>query len=147
MEEATAELRRLRTKADVAEGRCEEEILAMKETLVAQVEKGRWSDLFTGANARHTSLILVFYSFQQLTGTHFGGVYMTTSVSYSPSFSSSRSLADRCCSLRFLRKNGYGSKSFVYPIISSSLGAFSVVISMFTAPASRSKSCIFLSSS
>ncbi|GAA5918674.1 hypothetical protein JCM6882_004184 [Rhodosporidiobolus microsporus] len=98
-EDATKALRRIRPKADVAEGRCEEEIAAIQLTLQSQVRKGRWLDLFDGAsNRRRTTLILVFYTFQQLTGA----------------------------------QNGYGDKSFLYPIISNAMGCAAVVISMFT---------------
>ncbi|GAA5914320.1 hypothetical protein JCM6882_008160 [Rhodosporidiobolus microsporus] len=110
-EEATKALRRFRPQAEVAEGRCEEEIAAIQLALDTEVEKGSWFDLVnTPGNRRRTGIILVCYTFQQLTGTQFGGVYQVS----------------------FLKQNGYGDKSFLYPIIGSVLGCLSVVVSMVT---------------
>lgn len=65
-EEAVACLQRLRSKADLDEGRCDEEIRLIKETLRDQVHKGPWLDLFQGTNLRRTFLVFAFYFFQQV---------------------------------------------------------------------------------
>lgn len=65
-EEAVACLQRLRNNADLDEGRCDEEIRLIKETLRDQVHKGPWLDLFHGTNLRRTFLVFAFYFFQQV---------------------------------------------------------------------------------
>ncbi|EYB25407.1 hypothetical protein FG05_30439 [Fusarium graminearum] len=65
-EEAVACLQCLRSKADLDEGRCDEEIRLIKETLRDQVHKGLWLDLFQGTNLRRTFLVFAFYFFQQV---------------------------------------------------------------------------------
>lgn len=64
-EDAIASLRRLRTRAEVAEGRCEVEIQDIRDALQSHVHKGSWLDLLRGANLRRTMIVIVYYFFQQ----------------------------------------------------------------------------------
>ncbi|KAM0492553.1 hypothetical protein ACHAP8_009908 [Fusarium lateritium] len=109
-EEAVACLQRLRSKSDFDEGRCDEEIKLIKETLREQVHKGPWSDLFRGTNLRRTMIVFAFYFFQQATGQAFSSTYQTV----------------------FYKQNGYSSyQAFTYPIITSVLGMIAVCPAMY----------------
>jgi hypothetical protein len=59
---------RLRPAADVDQGLCEEEVLAIKAALSTHVHKAPWTAIFQGNNFRRTSIVLVRYTFQQITG-------------------------------------------------------------------------------
>ncbi len=65
-QEAVASLRRLRTKADDSEGRCDAEIQAIKEALQGSMKKAPWTDLIRGNNLRRTMIVVVYYFFQQV---------------------------------------------------------------------------------
>ena len=65
-EEARISLRRLRTKAEADEGRCDAEIQTIKEALQENVHKAPWTDLFRGNNFRRTMIVVVYYFFQQV---------------------------------------------------------------------------------
>ncbi|CAG2018187.1 unnamed protein product [Fusarium graminearum] len=109
-EEAVACLQRLRSKADLDEGRCDEEIRLIKETLRDQVHKGPWLDLFQGTNLRRTFLVFAFYFFQQATGQAFSSTYQTV----------------------FYKQEGYSSyQAFTYPIVTSVLGMIAVCPAMY----------------
>ncbi|EKJ77446.1 hypothetical protein FPSE_02319 [Fusarium pseudograminearum CS3096] len=109
-EEAVACLQRLRSKADLDEGRCDEEIRLIKETLRDQVHKGPWLDLFSGSNLRRTALVFAFYFFQQATGQAFSSTYQTV----------------------FYKQEGYSSyQAFTYPIVTSVLGMIAVCPAMY----------------
>ncbi|KAI1459666.1 putative sugar transporter [Annulohypoxylon moriforme] len=108
-DDAVSALRRLRSKADVAQGNCEAEIQAIKEALQEHVHKAPWVDLVRGNNFRRTMLVLVYYFFQQATGQAFVTTYQTV----------------------FYQQNGYASQSFTFPVISNCLGLFSVIPAMY----------------
>ncbi|RSL59922.1 hypothetical protein CEP54_007014 [Fusarium duplospermum] len=107
--DAVTSLQRLRSKADADEGRCDEEIMAIKEALREQVHKGPWLDLVRGTNLRRTLIVFAFYFFQQTTGQAFASTYQTV----------------------FYKENGYADKAFTYPIITSVLGLLSVIPAMY----------------
>ena len=65
-EDAVVSLRRLRNKDDHDQGRCDEEIRAIKEALSDQVHKAPWRDVFRGTNLRRTLIVIAFYFFQQV---------------------------------------------------------------------------------
>ncbi len=65
-EEAVVSLRRLRTKADAFEGRCDAEVQEIKEALRGNVQKAPWADLIHGNNLRRTMIVVVYYFFQQV---------------------------------------------------------------------------------
>ncbi|OAA76215.1 General substrate transporter [Akanthomyces lecanii RCEF 1005] len=67
-EEAVVSLRRLRTKADAFEGRCDAEVQEIKEALRGNVQKAPWADLIHGNNLRRTMIVVVYYFFQQMGG-------------------------------------------------------------------------------
>ncbi|CAG1965224.1 unnamed protein product [Fusarium graminearum] len=92
------------------EGRCDEEIRLIKETLRDQVHKGPWLDLFHGTNLRRTFLVFAFYFFQQATGQAFSSTYQTV----------------------FYKQEGYSSyQAFTYPIVTSVLGMIAVCPAMY----------------
>ncbi|KAF5009431.1 hypothetical protein FDECE_4363 [Fusarium decemcellulare] len=107
--EAVTSLRRLRSQAETDEGRCDEEIAAIKEALREQVHKGPWLDLFRGTNVRRTMIVIAFYFFQQTTGQAFTSTYQTV----------------------FYKENGYADKAFTYPIVTSVLGCVAVTPAMY----------------
>lgn len=108
-DDAAEALKQIRPREDAASGKCEAEILSIKEGLASHVEKGKWSDLVKGSNLRRTTLVLVFYTFQQITGQAFFSTYQTV----------------------FYRQNGFADKAFLYPIISTVLAAISVLFGMY----------------
>lgn len=65
-EEAISSLRRLRPKSDSEDGSCESEISAIREALREQLHKAPWADLVKGSNLRRTTLVIVYYFFQQV---------------------------------------------------------------------------------
>ncbi|KAM5363424.1 hypothetical protein ACJZ2D_011991 [Fusarium nematophilum] len=107
--EAVVSLQRLRSKADADQGRCNQEIMAIKESLREQVHKGPWLDLFCGNNLRRAMIVFVFYFFQQTTGQAFTSTYQTV----------------------FYKENGYADQAFTYPIITSVLGLLAVIPAMY----------------
>ncbi|KAF5026819.1 hypothetical protein F66182_1103 [Fusarium sp. NRRL 66182] len=107
--EATECLCRLRSKADADEGRCDDEITAIKQALREHVHKGPWVDLVRGNNLRQTAIVMVYYFFQQATGQAFASTYQTV----------------------FYKENGYADKAFTYPIINSVLGCLAVIPAMY----------------
>ncbi|KAG8353928.1 hypothetical protein FVEN_g8141 [Fusarium venenatum] len=109
-EEAVTCLQRLRSKTDFDEGRCDNEIKLIKDTLREQVHKGPWLDLFRRTNLRRTMIVFAFYFFQQATGQAFSSTYQTV----------------------FYKQNGYSSyQAFTYPIITSVLGMIAVCPAMY----------------
>ncbi|KAI5460119.1 putative sugar transporter [Mariannaea sp. PMI_226] len=108
-EDAVVALRRLRPEADAADGHCDAEIQAIKESLQDQVHKAPWLDLFRGTNLRRTLIVMAFYFFQQATGQAFVSTYQTV----------------------FYKENGYASHAFDYPIITSVLGFVAVIPAMY----------------
>ncbi|OAA61970.1 Sugar/inositol transporter [Niveomyces insectorum RCEF 264] len=107
-DDAVASLRRLRPKADIDAGACEEEVQAIKEALKEQVHKAPWMDLVRGKNLRRTTIVMVTYFFQQVTGQAFVSTYQTT----------------------FLKTNGFAAEAFTYPLINSCLSFVAVVPGM-----------------
>lgn len=71
--DAVAALRRLRPKEDTTT-HCEEEIIAIKEALQEDVHKGPWLDLVRGSNLRRTTIVMVFYFFQQVCEISISGI-------------------------------------------------------------------------
>lgn len=79
-EDAVASLGQLRPKEDLAEGRCEAEIQAIREALQEQVHKAPWVELVRGSNLRRTLLVLVYYFFQQVRNVKSHFLRVLTSV-------------------------------------------------------------------
>jgi hypothetical protein len=65
-EDAIVSLRRLRPKEDALNGKCEAEIREIRECLREVAYKSSWIDLIRGSNLRRTSIVIVFYFFQQV---------------------------------------------------------------------------------
>ena len=101
-------LKRLRPKAEVAAGHCEEEADAIQEAMNNKMDKGPWLDLFRGTNLRRTEIAAVVFILQQFTGQGFVS-------QYSP---------------RFYQTVGLGEHAFEYNIASSTVAWFGVLIGM-----------------
>lgn len=108
-EDALSSLKRLRTPEEVAQGCCEEELAAIHVALHNDVHKASWVKVFTGNNLPRTMIVVVAYTFQQLTGQAFISTYQTT----------------------FYKSNGYAAEAFTYPVINGSLGMLAVIPGMF----------------
>ncbi|KAI0016321.1 putative sugar transporter [Xylariomycetidae sp. FL0641] len=109
-DEAICSLRRLRPKRDnTIEDGCEKEIVAIKAALREDVHKAPLSGLVRGTNLRRTILVVVFYFFQQTTGSAFVSTYQTT----------------------FYKTNGYAANAFTYPVINGCLSFVSVMPLMY----------------
>ncbi|WVF67472.1 hypothetical protein IAT40_002228 [Kwoniella sp. CBS 6097] len=108
-EEALAAMRKLRTPEEVANGTCEQELALIREALSTHVHKAPWSDLFRGSNRRRTMLVLITFTFQQITGQAFVSTYQTV----------------------FYKTNGYADQAFLYPVINSVLQLVAVIPGMF----------------
>ncbi|OCF32680.1 hypothetical protein I317_06080 [Kwoniella heveanensis CBS 569] len=108
-EEALAAMRKLRTSEEVANGQCEQEIALIRETLAIHLHKAPWSDLFKGTNRRRTMIVLISFTFQQITGQAFVSTYQTV----------------------FYKSNGYADQAFLYPVINGVLQLFAVIPGMF----------------
>lgn len=65
-QEAAVSLRRLRAKGEDADCRCDAEIQSIKEALQDSVYKAPWTDLIRGTNLRRTTIVMVYYFFQQV---------------------------------------------------------------------------------
>lgn len=65
-EDAIASLHRLRPKEDALNGKCEAEISEIRQGLREVAHKSAWIDLIRGSNLRRTSIVIVFYFFQQV---------------------------------------------------------------------------------
>ncbi|KAJ5983457.1 hypothetical protein N7481_005556 [Penicillium waksmanii] len=107
-EDAIASLRRLRPEEDASNGKCEAEISEIREGLREVVHKSAWIDLIRGSNLRRTSIVIVFYFFQQATGQAFVSTYQT----------------------KFYQQNGYAEYAYTYPLASSVLGVVAVLVAM-----------------
>lgn len=70
-------MRRLRTKEEAASGQCEDEVALIQESLQAHVHKASWFAVFNRANFRRTSIVIMAYMFQQITGQAFVSTYQT----------------------------------------------------------------------
>lgn len=102
-------LRRLRTKDEALTGQCEEELAMIQESLHSHVHKAGWGAVFQGSNLRRTMIVLVTFTYQQITGQAFVSTYQTV----------------------FYKSNGYAAQAFTYPVINSVLQIVAVVPGMF----------------
>ncbi|KAJ5756262.1 hypothetical protein N7533_005805 [Penicillium manginii] len=107
-EDAIVSLRRLRPKEDASNGKCEAEIREIRECLREVAYKSSWIDLIRGSNLRRTSIVIVFYFFQQVTGQAFVSTYQ----------------------VKFYQQNGYAEYAYTYPLVCSVLSAVAVLIAM-----------------
>ncbi|CAI7665034.1 unnamed protein product [Penicillium manginii] len=107
-EDAIVSLRRLRPKEDALNGKCEAEIREIRECLREVAYKSSWIDLIRGSNLRRTSIVIVFYFFQQVTGQAFVSTYQ----------------------VKFYQQNGYAEYAYTYPLVCSVLGVVAVIIAM-----------------
>ncbi|CAI7582343.1 unnamed protein product [Penicillium crustosum] len=107
-EDAIASLHRLRPKEDALNGKYEAEISEIREGLREVAHKSAWIDLIRGSNLRRTSIVIVFYFFQQATGQAFVSTYQT----------------------KFYQQNGYAEYAYTYPLTSSVLGVVAVLVAM-----------------
>ncbi|RSH92483.1 hypothetical protein EHS25_008899 [Saitozyma podzolica] len=107
--DAVHALRRLRTPEEVSLGHCEAELSAIHEALRANVHKASWSAVFRGSNLRRTLVVLVGFTYQQITGQAFVSTYQTV----------------------FYKSNGYAAQAFTFPVINGVLGTLAVIPGMF----------------
>ena len=108
-EDAIASLRRVRTKEDIATGRCEEEIVAIRQALQSHVHKKPWKTLIQGTNLRRTIIVIIIYQYGQTTGQAFSSTYSTT----------------------FYKNYGFANQAFLYPVITAALSVLCVLPGMF----------------
>ncbi|KAF9767006.1 hypothetical protein IL306_000482 [Fusarium sp. DS 682] len=107
VEEATSALRRIRK--DKSEDDIEFEIQAIQYAH-ANDHKGKWSELFDAKNRSRTMVAILAMFGQQITGQAFASQY----------------------SVIFYLSQGFGSKSFLFSVISSVAGLFCLLITWFT---------------
>lgn len=98
----------LRTQAENDDGRSEAEVQTIQQSLQVRVHKGKWIDMVKGTNLRRTMLVMVAYTYQQITGQAFTSTYQVV----------------------FYRQNGYAAQAFTYPIIGSVLAMAAVLPGM-----------------
>ncbi|GKZ43701.1 hypothetical protein AbraIFM66951_005177 [Aspergillus brasiliensis] len=108
-EDALAVLRRLRPKEHAANGQCASELQEIRGALQEEVHKASWLDLIRGSNLRRSSIVMVFYFFQQATGQAYVSTYQT----------------------KFYQQNGYADQAYTYPIITSVLGMVAMLPAMY----------------
>ncbi|CAG7916762.1 unnamed protein product [Penicillium olsonii] len=107
-DDAISSLNRLRPKEDASNGKCEVELVEIRESLHEVVHKAKWIELVRGSNLRRTLIVIVCYFFQQATGQAFVSTYQT----------------------KFYQQNGYAEHAYTYPLASSVLGIIAVAIAM-----------------
>ncbi|CAG7916585.1 unnamed protein product [Penicillium olsonii] len=107
-DDAISSLNRLRPKEDASNGKCEAELVEIRESLHEVVHKAKWIELVRGSNLRRTLIVIVCYFFQQATGQAFVSTYQT----------------------KFYQQNGYAEHAYTYPLASSVLGIIAVAIAM-----------------
>ncbi|GFZ48394.1 hypothetical protein JCM24511_06142 [Saitozyma sp. JCM 24511] len=123
-EQALVNLKRLRTKEDVAAGLPEAEIEALENAIEfdRQVNTGSWIDMVRGAYWRRSLYVALMFFFYQVTGNSFYNAY-------GPSFFVSQ---------------GLGSKSFTYAILVQLMGMIgSIMAIVATDRVGRRPLCIF----
>jgi MFS transporter, SP family, sugar:H+ symporter len=98
-------MKRLRTKDAVETGRCEEEVILIKQALQVHVHKASWKECVQGTNFRRFMLVMVYYTFQQITGQAFASTYQTV----------------------FYLNNGFAAQAFNYPLIGAAFGIIAVI--------------------
>lgn len=103
------QLKRLRVQADIDAGLCEEELVAIKDGLAAEVHKAPWIRCVQGTNLRRFLIVVIAFTFQQISGQAFTSTYQTV----------------------FYKTNGYADQAFTFPVINGVLGFLSVIPSMF----------------
>ncbi|CAG8282028.1 unnamed protein product [Penicillium salamii] len=107
-DDAIASLYQLRPKENGSSGKCEAELSEIRQSLHEVVHKAAWIDLIRGSNLRRTSIVMIFYFFQQATGQAFVSTYQT----------------------KFYQQNGFAEQAYTYPLASSVLGLIAVGMAM-----------------
>lgn len=104
-DDAITSLRRLRPAQEVQSGQCEEELASIKAGLTSNVHKNSWMSTLRGTNLRRTMLVVMFYTYGQITGQAFVSTYAVI----------------------FYQANGYAAHAFTYPIITSVFSILSCI--------------------
>ena len=122
-ENAITALRRLRNRHAVESGQCEEEIVLIKQALAQNVYKAPWIQLLQGTNFRRTMLVLVQYTFQQITGQAFVSTYQVSEARSDPDVAHDQTV--------FYNNNGFAAEAFTYPVINASMSVLAVLPAMY----------------
>ena len=110
-EDAISAMKTLRPNDDAISGRCEAEVQGIKDALEVHVHKSGWASIFsrhTTSNLRRTSLVLVGFTYQMITGQAAVGNYAVI----------------------FYKANGYAAQAFTYPLVTSGLGFVCIFVGM-----------------